>query len=424
MISTELSIVIASLLLSAFFSGSEIAYVSTNRLRIEIKGKKEGIISSILALFVKKPSHFITTLLIGNNIAMVIYGIFFSSLIFNFWSDNGLYGQDNAVVMFLLQTVLASLVVLIVGEFVPKALCSLSPFKTLTIFALPLVLFYYALLVFVEFTVWLSRILLKYVLRVDLNDDDDGYDRVDLFYMLNENNTVEETQDSEVDTEIFKNALEFAHTKIRDCMVPRPEIDAVEIDDSLETVKEAFFETGRSKLVVYKENIDNVLGYIHSIDLFNNPKTVKSMIIPVPFASESTPASEMLRELIDRRRSMAQVVDEFGGTAGIVTVEDLIEEIFGEIEDEYDTEGLTEQQLSEREFVFSARQEISYLNDKYEFDIEEGEYDTLGGFIIHDHQNIPEEGETIIIGPFTFIILSMEGAKIQDVKLILSPKHD
>jgi len=418
---TQLSVVIGALLLSAFFSGSEIAFVSTNRLRIEIKGKRSGLISNLLATYVRRPSHFITSMLIGNNIAMVIYGVFFPALLVSLMSSNDAgwvqWISDSGFATFIVQTVVASIIVLVVAEFIPKALCSLSPFKVLNFLAIPLAVFYYPFLILVEFTVWLAKVILRTVFRVELEDDDDGYDRVDLFHMVDETSPVSEQGDGEVNTEIFKNALEFAHTKIRECMVPRPEIDALDISEDIEVLKDRFFETGRSKLVVYKEHIDNILGYVHSIDLFNNPKTIKSMIIPMPFASESTPASEMLRELIDKHRSMAHVIDEFGGTAGIVTVEDLIEEIFGEIDDEYDVTGLVEIENGPNDYVFSARHEIEYLNDRYKLEIPEGDYDTLGGYFIHHHQSIPEEGEVVEVAQFKLSVLGVEGAKIENLRL-------
>ncbi|MFY0673694.1 MAG: HlyC/CorC family transporter [Bacteroidia bacterium] len=421
---SELGIVLVSLLFSAFFSGSEIAFVSTNRLRIEIKGNKEGFISGLLSTYVKRPSHFITTMLIGNNIAMVIYGIFFSSFIMGIWESNNLYGADNPLIIFLLQTVLASIVVLIIAEFIPKALCSLSPFKVLTAFALPLAIFFFPFKYLVEITVWLAKLILKYLFRVQIEEDEESYDRIDLFHMVDESSTEDDELEGDVNTQIFKNALEFANTKIRDCMVPRPEIDAVDISADIEALKTLFFETGRSKLVVYRENIDNILGYVHSIDLFNDPESIQNMIIPMPFASESTPASELLRELIDKQRSVSQVVDEFGGTAGIVTIEDLIEEIFGEIDDEYDVDDFTEKQISENEFIFSARLEIEHINDKYELGIPEGDYDTLGGFLIHNYQSIPEEGEEISVDRFTFKILGMDGARINDLRLLVNSDEE
>jgi CBS domain containing-hemolysin-like protein len=419
---SELAIVLASLALSAFFSGSEIAFVSTNRLRIEIKGKKSGFVSSLLATYVKKPSHFITAMLIGNNIVMVIYGIFFSSLVLGAWQANQWPGLDQALVVFLLQTVLASLVVLVVGEFIPKALCSLSPFKILSFFALPLAFFYYPFQPLVLGFVWLAKSILR-IFRVNIVEDNEPFDRVDLFHMLDENQEKGPEEIDEINTEIFKNALEFANTKVRDCMVPRPEVEAIEIKEDINALKALFLESGRSKLVVYRDNIDNVLGYAHSIDLFANPQNIKDMIIPMPFVSESTQASEVLSTLIDRQRSMAQVVDEFGGTAGIVTVEDLIEEIFGEIDDEYDTDEFTEKEVDNGDFIFSARLEIEYLNEKYKLGLPEGDYDTLGGLVISELQHIPESGEVLEIGRFKITILSVEGAKINELHLELMDRH-
>ena len=357
---------------------------------------------------------------------MVIYGIFFAKVFNYFWINNQVWGYENQLFMFLAQTIVASIVVLIVAEFIPKALCSLSPFKTLTLFSLPLAIFYYPLLLLVGPTVVLSKKILRWVFKVNMDKDGDGFDRIDLFHMVDESthHHHEEQADSEVNTEIFKNALEFANTKIRECMVPRPEVDALSIDADISELKQVFFDTGRSKLVIFQDNIDNIKGYVHSIDLFGNPASIQSMIIPMPFASESTPASELLRELIDRQRSMAQVIDEFGGTAGIVTIEDLIEEIFGEIEDEYDVDALREDVLGENKFVFSARHEIAYLNQKYGFNLPEGDYGTLGGYIINTYQSIPELNERIEIDHFRFVILEMDGAKILDIEVEVTETDD
>ena len=421
----ELAVVLATLLLSAFFSGSEIAFVSTNRLRIEIKGQKKGLIASLLARYIKKPSHFITSLLVGNNVAMVIYGVFFSALTVRLIDVYGLVSLNQPIILFLLQTVLASLVVLVVAEFVPKALCSLSPFKVLNFFALPLAIFFFPLKWLVGGIVWLSKSMLHIFLKVDIDEDQEGFSRVDLFHMVDENSAKKSMIESgEVNAEIFKNALEFAETKVRECMIPRLEVDGIEISSNVDDLKEAFFSTGRSKLLVFKEDIDNVLGYVHSIDLFNHPDKIQTIVMPMPFVSESTQASEVLRELIDKQRSMAQVIDEFGGTAGIVTIEDLIEEIFGEIEDEYDLVELREETLDNDTYIFSARQEIEYINNKYNLEIPKGDYDTLGGFVTVSCQRIPEDGEEIIIDNFEFKVLGVSGATIDDVKLKVNGKKD
>lgn len=396
------------------------------------------MVSSLLSTYVKKPSHFITTMLIGNNIAMVVYGIFFAMTFTTFWigslntleifsisHDQTSFANfvhwilESPFLSFLAQTLTASVVVLVIAEFVPKALCSLSPFKTLTFFSIPLAVFYYPLLVFVGPTVFFAKKILKWFFKLDIQKDGDGFDRVDLFHMVDESTHQhpEDVSDGEVNTVIFKNALEFASTKIRECMVPRPEVDAINIDANINELKQMFFDTGRSKLVIFEENIDNIKGYVHSIDLFGEPSSIQSMIIPMPFASESTPASELLRELIDRQRSMAQVIDEFGGTAGIVTIEDLIEEIFGEIEDEYDVDALREDVLDQNSFVFSARHEITYLNQKYQLGLPEGDYETLGGYILSNYQSIPELNERIEIDQYIFYILEMDGAKIMDIKV-------
>lgn len=422
---TDLIIIGLSLLFSAFFSGSEIAFVSTNRLRIELKGSEDNISSKILSGFVKRPSHFITGLLIGNNITIVIYSIYFARLLTNIWTANEWYGYDSQFIIFLLQTVLGSFVVLIVAEFVPKALSSLSPYRVLYAFAVPLAMLTWPLKYVVDFIVWLSKLIIRKVLSVRINDEASDYDRVDLFHIINEessNNNAE--KESEVDTEIFMNALEFANTKIRDCMIPRTEIDAIEINASIDELKTLLLNSGHSKIIVYKDNIDNIVGYVHSIELFNNPKSIKNVILPVPLATESMQASELLRSLIKMQRSIALVVDEFGGTSGIVTVEDIIEEIFGEIEDEHDGDQLTEKKIADNAYIFSARLEIEYLNEKYHFSIPDGDYDTLGGYLISKHESIPEKGDQLKIDGFDVSILKMQGARIDEVKLVIREENN
>lgn len=414
---SDILIVLITLLFSAFFSGSEIAYVSTNRLRIEIKGKGQGLISRLLAVFIRKPSHFITTMLVGNNIALVIYGIFFARIVYGLWETNQWYGFDQPLLTFLIQTIVASIVVLVVAEFVPKALASLSPFNVLTVAAIPLAFFYYLFYYIVLGVVSAAGLLLNLFSKSKIELEEQAYDRVDLFHMIDEteDNQGGQRQEGEVNTEIFKNALEFHHTRVRDCMIPRPEVDAIEINAEIDELRSAFLETGRSKIVVYRDNIDNIQGYVHSIDLYSSPTSIKSIIIPVPIATESTPASEMLKELIDKRRSIAQVVDEFGGTAGIVTVEDLMEEIFGEIDDEYDSDDLVEKQTGPREFRFSARLEIDHVNQKYGLELPEGEYDTIGGLVLHEFERIPETDELLSLNHYTIKVLSLDGARIEEV---------
>lgn len=410
-----LLIIAATLLLSAFFSGSEIAFVSTNKLRIQLQNIDESLVGRILSKFIRRPSRFLTAMLVGNNLAMVIYGIYFSKFIEQLWVENQLLGYDIDLLVFLVQTILASIVVLLFAEFLPKALFSISASKFLKGLAIPLFVIDLILSPVVAVVLFLSNVFLKNVLKVDVGRGEQAFDRVDLFHMISDEKGDDESEETDVDTEIFLNAIEFANTKIRDCMVPRTEIVSIDIESNLEELTELFLESGHSKIVVYKENIDQVVGYIHSIDLFNKPTSLNSIILPIPFVPESMQASDLLRTLLDKRRSMACVVDEFGGTSGIITVEDIVEEILGEIEDEHDVEELVEVQVSKHEFIFSARAEIEHINEKYDLNLPKGDYDTLGGFVIYQHEKIPQLGDNFKVDGFEVSIRKMDGARIAEI---------
>ena len=346
---TVLAVIGVSLLFSAFFSGSEIAFVSTNKLRIQLKNIDESVIGRILSRFVNNPERFLTAMLIGNNIALVIYGIYFAELVNKSWQYFQFWGYDIDVLVFVVQTILGSMVVLVFAEFLPKALFSINANRSLQILAFPLVAITTILSPLVFMVLGISNFVLERVFRVKVENDQKGYDRVDLFHMISEETGPEEVgKDQDVDTEIFLNAIEFANTKVRDCMIPRTEIVAIDIEAPIAELKELLLSSGHSKILVYRENIDQIMGYVHSIGLFDKPKSIRNIILPIPFASQSMQASDLLRRMIDKRRSMALVVDEFGGTSGIVTVEDIVEEIFGEIEDEHDVEALVEQEVGRR----------------------------------------------------------------------------
>lgn len=415
----ELTIVIIaiSLLLSALFSGSEIAFVSTNKLRIQLQNIDNSMVGKILASFVGKPSRFLTAMLIGNNVVLVIYGIYFSALVSTIWIQQEWWGYEFELLVFLVQTILGSIIVLIFAEFIPKAVFSINAYRTLRALAFPLLIIHFILAPLVGVILALSHFILAKVFQIKLEKEVSGYDRVDLFHMINDEQYDEEEHDSDVDTEIFLNALEFANTKVRDCMIPRTEVAAIEINADVNELRELFVKSGHSKILVYRENIDQVIGYVHSIGLFSNPDSIQSIILPIPMAPESKQASNLLRTMIDKRRSMALIVDEFGGTSGIVTVEDIVEEIFGEIEDEHDQEELIEIMLNEHEYIFSARCEIEYINDKYNIDLPDGDYDTLGGYIIHIYERIPELGESILLDGFLASIRKMDGARIAEIHL-------
>ena len=414
-----------TLLFSAFFSGSEIAFVSTNKLRIQLQNFDQSVAGKILSGFVKKPARFLTAMLIGNNVALVIYGVYFAEFVTELWTSWALWGYDNEALIFVVQTILASIVILLFAEFLPKALFSINANRSLQIFAIPLVFITTILSPLVYVVLGLSNFILSRVLKVNIEKDEDGYDRVDLFHMISEESDSEEShKESDVDTEIFLNAIEFANVKIRECMIPRREIVAIDIESSIEELKEILLSSGHSKILVYREDIDDIVGYVHSLGLFDNPSSIKSIVLPIPFAPESTQASALLRQMIDKRRSISLVVDEFGGTAGIVTVEDIVEEIFGEIEDEHDQEDFVEMDLGNGVYRFSARCEIEYLNEKYQLDLPEGDYETLGGCIIHVNERIPFLGEKVLFEKFEVTIEKLDGARVEEVKLEVKPGAD
>lgn len=416
-------IIIVTLILSAFFSGIEIAYLVANKLRIELKNQKGVLSARILSFFIKKPSHFLTTTLIGNNIALIVYGIWAAKLI---ELNLGIEFKESQpeIVIFLIQTLLSSLVVLVFGEFIPKALFRNNPNNALTFLAFPFLIFYYILYPLVILIEFLSRFLLKYILKVNVGHVTPVYDRHDLMHYVTESAPAEENAEMDVDTQIFKNAIEFQSLKVRECMIPRTEIVAIEVTDSIESLKEKFTQSGHSKIVVYRESVDNIIGYVHIVDLYRAPKSLDKIVMPIIIATESMSANELMRQLIEKRRSIAVVVDEFGGTSGIVTIEDIIEEIIGDIEDEHDVDDTVEKKINNNEYIFSARLEIDYLNETYGLNLPEGDYETLGGLIYFVNQNIPKQNQVITSSPFEFTVLSVEQTKINEVKLRLVDKSE
>ncbi|MEX0968319.1 MAG: hemolysin family protein [Bacteroidia bacterium] len=412
-----ISIVLISLLFSAFFSGVEIAYVSANKLKVELQLQHNLLSGRLLSYFMKRPSHFLTSTLVGNNIALVVYGIYMAALLEETILNIQLPFLHGPVTLFLLQTIVSTLLVLVVAEFFPKALFRINPNKVLNVLYIPIAMSYAIFWPVMIFIVWISKGFIRLILRTKLKEDSPVFSRLDLFHFIKESSSGEEEGEHEVDTQIFKNALDFANVKVRECMVPRTDIVAIELNEGIVVATELFNESGHSKILVYKETIDNIIGYIHIVDLFKKPEKVEYVLLPILIATEAMPANDLLPKLIEKRRSIAVVVDEFGGTSGIVTMEDIIEEIFGEIEDEHDVEELTEEKISESEYLFSARLEIDYLNENYHLQLPEGDYETLGGFILHIHKNIPEEGEVIELPPYEFTILAVDGARIEEVRL-------
>lgn len=411
---TILSLLLITLL-SAFFSGMEIAFVSMDKLRFEME-RKPGVTSSIISFFHKHSSDFISTLLVGNNIALVVYGIIMSDLLDRHLFRNWL---DNALLVLLLQTLISTMIIIVVGEFLPKTFFKMRPNLMMRIFAVPLFLIYIILYPFSRFSSLLSYMFLALMgQKVSKEAEAKAFGKVDLDYFVSQGieNAEEENLDSEV--KIFQNALDFSSVKIRDCMVPRTEIVSVDISTSVEELLTRFIETGISKVIVYDGNIDNVVGYIHTAEMFRNQLGWKSSIKQLPIVPETMGAQRLMQLFMMQKRSIAVVVDEFGGTAGIVTLEDLVEEIFGDIEDEHDSTTYVCKQVSDSEYILSARLEIGKINDVFDLDLPESDdYMTLGGLILDRFQSLPKLHEVIQVESFEFKILKVSATKIELVKL-------
>ena len=410
--------VLITLFFSALFSGLEMAFVSANRLHIELQNKQGKFSGKILSDFVKNPSQFIGTTLLGNTVSLVLYGTFMAYLlespIINMLPES----LNNQATVMILQTAVSTLIVLITAEFIPKSIFMLNPNSLLFFFSIPFAVIYYLLYPVVWLVVGMSKSVITHVLKLDYNEDKPVFNITDLNSFI-QNNLEMKGDDSKVDidTKIFDNAVEFKTVKVRECMVPRTDIVGLEIEDSIADLKETFVESGHSKVIVYRETIDDVIGYCHHLELFKKPKSIQDILTPIVIVPESALANELLVQFIKERKSLALVVDEFGGTSGIVSMEDIIEEIFGEIEDEYDSDDLVEQKVAENEYLLSARHEIDYLNEKYNWTFPSGDFETLAGFILSLAENIPQKGESVVYGPFTFTVVSKQDHRIDTVKL-------
>ena len=401
---------------SAFFSGMEIAFVSVDKLRFEME-RKPGITSSILSCFFRNPNNFISTMLVGNNIALVIYGILMAQII----EVNLLAGMiDNHFVMVLVQTIISTLVILVTGEFLPKTLFKINPNLVLRVFAIPLFVCYVILFPISKFASGLSYLFLRlFGMRINKEASDKAFGKVDLDYFVQsgiENAANEEELDAEV--KIFQNALDFSNVRLRDCIVPRTEIVACDKTAALEELRSRFVETGLSKILVYNENIDDIVGYIHSSEMFKNPEDWTQSIRSVSIVPETMAANKLMKVLMQDKKSMAVVVDEFGGTSGIVTLEDLVEEIFGEIEDEHDIKSYVAKKVGDDEYLLSGRIEIDTLNEKFDLELPESDdYVTIAGFILHFYQKFPKLNETIVIDKYSFKIVKVTATKIELVRM-------
>lgn len=413
--SNSLLLILLAVTSSAFFSGMEIAFVSANKLKIELSKKQGDISGKFYSKFMKTPGKFITSMLLGNNIALVIYGISMGTLLTNLLES---YISASGPLLFV-QTVISTGIILVLAEFLPKTLFSKNPNGALKLFSAPVVLYYYLIYPVVHVVTAISNFILRYIMQVKTDPDKIRFGMVDLDHLVKEaTSSSDDVNDLDAEVQIFQNALDFSNVKTRECMIPRTEIVAFEVNDKVEDLLQKFIETGYSKIIIYRDSIDNAIGYVHSSEMFKNPESIKSVTLPVSVVPESMPANELLEMLISKKRSIAIVLDEFGGTAGLVTIEDVIEEIFGDIEDEHDTDELTEQQISENTFRLSGRLEVDYLNENYYLEIPESEdYETLAGFIISKCESIPEEHEIVETDKFEIKILKSEAMRIDEVQL-------
>lgn len=413
-----LLIIISSILLSAIFSGLEIAFITADKMQMEIINKRGGTIAKILSSFTKSPSRFIATLLIGNNLALVVFGTEMEQLL---QPQLQLY-TDNTILILLIQTAVSTFLILIFAEYLPKTIFRLKPNHTLRFFAFPMYALFWLLKWVVNVTVSFSKIILRRFMGVDLQEDKPIFGRMELQQYLSARTDNPENE-SNVDAEVqyYKNVLDFQSVKVRDCMVPRTETVALDVNTDIVTLSRVFKDTGHSKILIYKNTIDDVIGFVHTRELFKKPKTLRTILRPVGFIPESMTAQRALNNFIALRKSLLVVVDEFGGTAGMITVEDVLEEIIGEIEDEHDKLTYVEEQLTDLEYLFSGRLEVDYINEKFGMKIPTDEsYETLAGYLYSHTEKIPEEGETVVIDDFTFLIEEVSETRIEVVKLVLS----
>jgi CBS domain containing-hemolysin-like protein len=406
--------IVVCLLVIGFFSGIEIAFVSSNKLNIELKRKQGTYSGKVLSRFMENPATFIGTSLVGVNIGLVVYGFLMTQATDMLFDQIGL---QNEYARLFLDTLIATIIVLILGEFIPKALFSSKPESSLSFFTLPIQLFYYLLYPAAKLFVQISEFILKYLFNVRINEEKTIYSKIDLEHFVKQMRTGQDNEEQDLNTELFQNALSLSHVRIRECLVPRNEIEAVPLNTTVEEVRQLLIETKLSKILIYEGNIDNIVGYIHHLDFLKNPSTIQSVMHRIPAVPETMNAVDLLNQFTRERKSIAWVIDEFGGTAGIVTMEDILEEIFGEIQDEYDEEEYIEKQLSATEFIFSGRLEVEYINEKYALNIPLEDAETLSGYIIENHESIPESGERIIIGEYEFGIMMVGDTRIETVKL-------
>lgn len=416
---SELSLIISiltTMVLSAFFSGMEIAFVSSNRMLAEMDREKDGFSQHLLSIFYRHPNGFVSTMLVGNNIVLVVYGILIARLF-----DNTIFRGMEPGFTVPADTILSTLIMLFTGEFLPKTLFKNNPNRLLSFFALPAYFFYVLLWPVSRLCTLISKGLLRIVgVKMDEEEDDEGFSKVDLDYLVQASiDNAEEEGKVNDEVKIFQNALDFPDTKVRDCMVPRTEINAVDMDTcTLEALKQKFIESGNSKIIVYRGDIDNIVGYIHSSEMFRNPAQWKDSVRTMPFVPETMAAQKLMTIFLQQKKSIGVVVDEFGGTSGIVSLEDIVEEIFGDIEDEHDSSNYVARRTDDGDYILSARLEIDKVNEMFGLDLPENEdYMTVGGLILHYYQSFPKLNEIVTIGRFHFKIIRNTRTKIELVRL-------
>ncbi|MDG1840721.1 MAG: hemolysin family protein [Crocinitomicaceae bacterium] len=415
-IGEPLFFVFISLLFSAFFSGMEIAFISSNRLKVELDKSSGGIKGRLMTFFYSKESMIITSILVGNNLSLVVFGISSAKILSPIILSWGV--QSEALVLFL-QTILSTILVLIIAEFMPKTIVQLNPNRSLKLGSSALFVSYLLFYIPSKLIFLLSNSILGKKGEIKQGSPK-IFGKVDLEHFINDlNERIDEEEHLGNEIQILQNALDFSSVKARECMVPRTEVVSIDVTNDVQSLSKLFSDTGLSKIIVYRDSIDNIIGYVHSFDLFKTPEEINHILLPIAFVPSAISGSDLLKLFTKQTGNIAVVVDEYGGTAGIVTIEDVIEEIFGEIEDEHDKEILIEEKISENEFRFSARQDIDYLNKEYEFDIEESEeYETLGGFLIHKLETIPKSGETVKTDQLTIIVEKVSDRRIEVARVL------
>ena len=414
---STVTIVIVTLLFSAFFSGIEIAFISSNRLKLELDKSSDSFISKTIAIFSRDESNFIASMLIGNNIALVIFSISMTKLLDPFLNKV----ISSSFLLLFTQTIISTIIILITAEFIPKVIFRINPNYMLKIFSLPLIFFYFLLYPIVFVMLAMSGFVLKYIFRLEINEVNQLFSKIDLDeYLESLTQYTNSNSGNNTEVEMLQNALELSNIKVRECMVPRTDMAAINIKSSVEQLLKLFIETKYTKIPVFKDNIDNIIGYVHSADLFKKPITIKSVMLPIPIVSESLTANEMLNTFIKKNKSIALVVDEFGGTSGLVTVEDVTEEIVGEIEDEHDIADIIDEKISDTEYLFSSRMEVDQINNKYNLELPESEeYETIAGLFLSLHEDIPIKGESIKYENKLLLIDSVDEKSIKLIRIMV-----